>query len=85
LRGYLRFVDQPVEIGSRAVGRVAREPIPVVDKSKREDARCHFLPLFSGRQTASTVMREQLLQFGVVIVFGALRFGCGCLAAFMND
>jgi hypothetical protein len=26
MRRYLRLVDQPVEIGSRAVGRIAREP-----------------------------------------------------------
>ncbi len=28
-------------------------------------------------------MREQLLQFGIVIAFGALCFGCGCAAAFI--
>jgi hypothetical protein len=27
-------------------------------------------------------VREQLTQFGIVIAFGALCFGCGCLAAF---
>ena len=28
-------------------------------------------------------MRDQLLQFGLVVAFGALCFGCGCLTAFI--
>jgi len=28
-------------------------------------------------------MREQLLQFGIVVAFGALCFGCGYLVAFI--
>jgi hypothetical protein len=29
------------------------------------------------------VQHEQLLQFGIVMAFGALCFGCGCLTAFI--
>jgi len=29
------------------------------------------------------VHHEQLLQFGIVMAFGALCFGCGCLTAFI--
>jgi hypothetical protein len=28
-------------------------------------------------------MRDQLLQFGLMVAFGALCFGCGCLIAFI--
>ena len=28
-------------------------------------------------------MRDQLLQFGLVVAFGALCFGCGCLTVFI--
>jgi hypothetical protein len=28
-------------------------------------------------------MREQLLQFGIIVVFGAFCFGCGYLTAFI--
>ena len=30
-----------------------------------------------------SVMREQLLQFGIVVAFGAFCFGCGYLTAFI--
>ena len=30
------------------------------------------------------MQHEQLLQFGIVMAFGALCFGCGCLTAFID-
>src|SRR5262249_35502068 len=35
VRGYLRFVDQPVEVGSRNVGRIASKPLGLDVKAWR--------------------------------------------------